>query len=329
MSEDGMPVDVASNIQGKIHQRQDPELLGLMIAFLSVVESGSFAAAAKILRQTPSTISRKIFRLEENLGVRLLNRTTRSLSVTEAGALYLPYCQSISELLSSAESEVTSMTRSPQGLLRLSVPVAFGQRYITPLLAQFLELYPKIEIEASYNDRYVHMVEENIELSVRIGNLPDSSLIARKIMSNRRLLVASPEYLQRFGAPEVPADLAHHNCIRYLRYRSSGNIWKLHRDGDGHDEQSVTVVGSFRCDDSAAVLHYAISGMGIGIVADYICHDALVQERLVHLMPDWHVVPASAIYLCWPTTRHLMPKVRHLIDFLVGNLQYLSFAPPR
>lgn len=316
------------NFHSKLFNRHDPELLGLMVAFLAVVETGSFASAAKILRQTPSTISRKIIRLEESLGVRLLTRTTRTVVITEMGAIYLRYCQSISELLSSAEAEVTSMSRSPQGLLKLSMPVAFGERYITPLLSKFIERYPKIEIEASYNDRYVQMVEENFDLSVRIGDLPDSSLVARKLMSNRRLLVASPKYVQQFGAPRSPSDLTQHDCIRYIRYRSAGNIWKFTRESDTREEQSVAVGGSFRCDDSSAVLTYALTGTGIGIVADYICYDALVQGRLIHIMADWQVTPASNVYLCWPTTRLLMPKVRYLIDFLVDHLQHLSFDPP-
>lgn len=317
----------ADNLKNKISNRLDPELLGLIMAFLAVVETGSFAAAAKILRQTPSTISRKVIRLEESLGVRLLNRTTRSVVITEIGAIYLRYCQSINELLNSAEAEVTSMTRSPQGLLRISMPVAFGQRYITSLLADFLELYPKVEIEAAYNDRYVQMVEENIDLSIRIGDLPDSSLVARKIMSNQRLLVASPQYIKKFGAPQIPSDLSRYDCIRYTRYRSAGNIWKFIHEGDVRVEHSVTVNGSFRCDDSAAVLNYVLSDAGVGIVADYLCYDALVQNKLVHLMPEWRVLPASGIYLCWPSTRLLMPKVRYLIDYLVAHLQHLSFTP--
>ncbi len=321
--------EASTSFRGALFGRQDPELLGLMMAFLAVVETGSFASAAKALIQTPSTISRKIIRLEENLGVRLLNRTTRSVAITEMGAIYLRYCRSISELLNSAEAEVTSTSRSPQGLLRLSMPVAFGQRYMTPLLAEFIELYPKVEIEASYNDRYVNMVEENIDLSVRIGDLPDSSLVARKVMSNRRLLVASPKYIQQFGAPHSPADLTQHDCVRYVRYRSAGNIWKFSRESDRRDEQSVPVAGSFRCDDSAAVLTYVLAGSCVGIVADYICYDALIQGRLVHLLPDWDVLPASGVYLCWPSTRLLMPKVRYLIDFMVNHLQHLAFIPPR
>lgn len=322
-------IHIADNFKSKILARQDPELLGLIMAFLAVVETGSFAAAAKVLRQTPSTISRKVIRLEENLGVRLLNRTTRSVVITEIGAIYLRYCQSVNELLRSAEAEVVSLSRSPQGLLRLSMPVAFGQRYMTPLLAEFLEQYPKVEIEAAYNDRYVQMVEENIDLSIRIGDLPDSSLVARKVMSNQRLLVASPEYIEKFGAPKHPSELSNYDCIRYTRYRSAGNIWRFIKDGEDREEISATVNGSFRCDDSAAVLTYVQAGAGIGIVADYICYDALMQARLIHLMPEWRVLPASGIYLCWPSTRLLMPKVRYLIDFLAVHLQHLSFNPPR
>lgn len=303
----------------------DDERLGLIIAFMAVVDTGSFAAAAERLRQTPSTISRKVLRLEERLGVRLMNRTTRSSALTEAGIVYLRYCRSVSELLGAAEAEVSSLSRSPQGLVRLSVPVAFGQRHITPLLSEFLEIYPRIEVEASFNDRFVDMVAENFDLSIRVGNLPDSSLVARKLTANRRLLVAAPSYVEKFGAPVTPADLAHHECIRYMLYRSSGNIWKFRRRG-GREEQSVNVIGSFRCDNSEAVNTFALSGLGIGIVADYICHGALARGELVQLLPEWQVVPESGIFACWPSTRMLMPKVRYLIDFLSTNMQQQIFA---
>lgn len=303
----------------------DDERLGLIIAFMAVVDAGSFAAAAERLRQTPSTISRKVLRLEERLGVRLLNRTTRSSALTEAGMVYLRYCRSVSELLGAAEAEVSSLSRSPQGLVRLSVPVAFGQRHITPLLSEFLEIYPRIEVEASFNDRFVDMVAENFDLSIRVGNLPDSSLVARKLTANRRLLVAAPSYVEKFGAPVTPADLAHHECIRYMLYRSSGNIWKFRGQG-GREEQSVNVIGSFRCDNSEAVNTFALSGLGIGIVADYICHGELARGELVQLLPEWQVLPESGIFACWPSTRMLMPKVRYLIDFLSTNMQQQIFA---
>ncbi|MEI4472406.1 LysR family transcriptional regulator [Frigidibacter sp. MR17.24] len=304
----------------------DDERLGLIVAFMAVVDAGSFAAAATRLRQTPSTVSRKVARLEERLAVRLLNRTTRSLALTEAGAVYLRYCRSISELLGAAEAEVSSLSSSPHGLVRVTLPVAFGQRHVTKLLAEFLEIYPRIEIEAAFNDRFVDMIAENYDLSIRIGNLPDSSLVARKLTSNRRLLVAAPVYVERFGTPAEPADLAHHDCIRYLLYRSSGNIWRFSHRDNPRREQTVNVVGSFRCDNSEAVNTFALSGLGVGIVADYICHDALERGELVQLLPDWRVVPESGIYACWPGTRMLMPKVRHLVDFLGARLSQQTWS---
>jgi DNA-binding transcriptional LysR family regulator len=299
----------------------EDDRLGLIAAFMAVVDTGSFAAAADQLRQSSPTLSRKVQRLEEKLGVRLLNRTTRKLGLTEAGIVYLRYCRSVSELLGAAEAEVSSLSSSPHGLVRISVPVAFGQRHITPLLTEFLQIYPRIEVEASFNDRFVDMIAENFDLSIRIGNLPDSSLVARKLASNRRLLVASPAYVEKFGAPAEPADLAHHDCIRYLLYHLSGTVWKfVHRDRP-KEEQSVNINGSFRCDNSEAVNTIALGGLGIGIVADYICHDALERHQLVRLLPDWQVVPESGIYGCWPSTRMMLPKVRHLIDFLGARLQ--------
>ncbi|APX24505.1 transcriptional regulator [Salipiger profundus] len=303
----------------------DEEKLGLISAFMAVCDNGSFAAAAEMLRLTPSTVSRKIMRLENRLGVRLLNRTTRRVNLTEAGAIYLRSCRAVTELLVAAEAEVSSLSVSPHGLVRVTVPVAFGQRHIAPLLSEFLQVYTRIEIEAAFNDRFVDMIAENFDVSIRIGNLPDSSLVAKKLASNQRLLVASPKYLEQYGAPRRPADLADHDCIRYLLYRSSGNIWRFgHRKGE-RPEEAVSVQGSFRCDNSESVQTFALQGLGIGIVADYICHDALKRGDLVRLLPDWTVLPESGIYACWPGNRMLVPKVRHLIDFLHSRLQQVPW----
>lgn len=298
----------------------DEEKLGLITAFMAVCDNGSFAAAAEALRLTPSTVSRKVMRLEERLGARLLNRTTRRVALTEAGAIYLRSCRAVTELLITAEAEVSSLSVFPHGLVRITMPVAFGQRNIAPLLAEFLQIYPRIEIEASFNDRFVDMIAENYDVSIRIGKLPDSSLVAKKLASNRRLLVASPAYVERYGAPQVPGDLAHHDCIRYLLYRASGNIWRFGAK-EGGAEETVNVQGSFRCDNSESVQTFALQGLGIGIVPDYLCYDALRKGELVRLLPDWNVLPESGIYACWPGNRMLMPKVRHLIDFLHSSMQ--------
>lgn len=299
----------------------DDEQLGQIAAFVTVVDTGSFSEAALQLRQVSSTISRKVARLETKLGVNLLHRTTRRVALTEAGAIYLRYSRSIIELMASAEAEVASLSSSPHGLVRLSLPVAFGQRHISGLLAEFLEIFPSIEIEASFDDRVIDMIAENFDLSIRIGNLPDSSLIARKLTANRRLLVASPSYIEKYGAPAVPADLSHHDCIRYLLYRSSGNIWHFQHRDSPREETTVTVSGSFRGDNSESINTFALAGQGVGIVADYICADALREKRLVRLLPDWNVTPESGIYACWPSTRMLLPKVRVLVDFLSARIQ--------
>ncbi|MEC7764108.1 MAG: LysR family transcriptional regulator [Pseudomonadota bacterium] len=299
----------------------DQERLGLIAAFVSVVDAGSFAAAADQLRQTPSTISRKVLRLEERLGVRLLNRTTRKLALTEAGRVYLGFCRSISELLSTADAELSAFSAAPTGVVRLSVPVAFGQRHLTKLIGEFLKTYPRIEVEAVYSDDIADMISDSFDLSIRIGKLSDSSLVARKLKSIRRYLVASPDYIAAHGQPATPADLADHDCIRYLRYRSAGYIWRFERGDDATCDTTVNVRGSFRCDNSEAVHSSALAGGGIGIVSDYICYEALAQGTLVRLLPEWNVMPESGIYACWPGSRALLPKVRLLVDFLSDRIQ--------
>lgn len=292
--------------------------LGLIVAFVTVAEKLSFAEAASALSLTASTVSRKVQRLEQDVGVRLFNRTTRSVALTEAGKSYYTRCRAIIEELDEADAMLASLNQAPQGTLRLSLPVAFGHLHMSVPIAAFLAQYPKISIEAEYSDRFVDIINEDFDVTIRIGNLPDSSIVARKLAENRRILVAAPAYVEKFGLPSLPSDLAHHQCVRYARYKSAGNTWRFSKGGQN---EAVNITGSFRCDNSEAVSEVAEAGLGVGLVAGYVCYRQLREGRLVRVLPEWETVPDSKIYFCHSSSRFLTTKIRLLGDFLAASFR--------
>ncbi|AYD00615.1 LysR family transcriptional regulator [Neorhizobium sp. NCHU2750] len=296
----------------------NPDRLGLIVAFVTVAEKLSFAEAASVLNQTPSTVSRKVLKLEESLGTRLFNRTTRTVALTEAGRIYHGHCRGVLDDLTQADALVASMNREPQGTLRVSLPVAFGHLHMSSAMVAFLQKHRKISVDAEYSDRFVDMINEDFDVSVRIGNLPDSSIVARKIATNNRLLVASPSYIEKYGVPTSPAELAHHQCVRYSLYKSAGNIWRFRK---GARNEAVNITGSFRCDNSEAVSEVVQSGLGIGLVAGYICHRQIAAGDLVPILPDWQSTPESNVYICYSSTRFMSTKVRSFADFMFEHFK--------
>ncbi len=296
------------------------ERIHLIASFVLVAEHMSFAAAAQIARVSSSTLSRKVARLEDLLGLRLLERTTRRVVFTELGEIYFQQCREVLGRLREADEMISSYNSEPQGLLRVSFPVAFGRLALSDIIADFIATYPKVKVEANYTDRFVDILEEGYNAVVRIGSLPDSSLVARKIGRNRKFLVASPDYLAERGTPIVPADLAEHDCLCFSRYAHSGTTWQF-RQGEGID--TVRVAGDFRSDSSEAINQAAMHGAGIAIVAGYICREAIERGELIELLPDWTVWPESNIYVCYASNKHLQPKARVFSDFLVQRLRSL------
>ncbi len=303
---------------------KDVDRLGLIVAFSTVADQLSFANAAKKLDSSSATISRKVALLEQELGVRLLNRTTRSVALTDEGQIYHGHCLSILQEWENADNVLSSLQRGePHGMLRLSLPVAFGQLHMTGLIAEFMQAFPKVSVDAEFSDRFVDIIGDHFDAVIRIGSLPDSTIVARKLADSRRRLVASPAYLERRGAPAHPQDLATHSCVRYVHYRSSHTTWRLTR---GEEDVSVPVTGAFRCDNSEAVCKMALHGQAIGIVPDYISYDHLRRGKLVQVLPDWQLDPASGIYLCYPSARYLAPKVRQFADFVVLRVRLLEWC---
>ena len=290
----------------------DSDRLSLIASFIGVAEKLSFSSAADVSGTNASTISRRISRLEDTLGVRLLNRTTRRVSLTEPGRLYYQECRKILASISDADAMVSSFNAEPRGLLRASMPVAFGRLHMSKAISAFLSLHPDVQVEANFTDRFVDLVGEEYDVAIRTGRLQESGLIVRKITHNRRLLVASPSYVEKHGAPQGPQDLLQHNCLRYTNY--SGMGWHF-QCGDAHEE--VMITGSLCSDSSDAVYQAILDGLGIGLVAEYMCIKDIDSGRLVSLMPEWVTMPDAGIFIAYPSTRHLAPKVRAFSDFLI------------
>ncbi|WP_421708332.1 LysR family transcriptional regulator [Algihabitans sp.] len=289
-----------------------------MEIFVRVVQAKSFSAAARALDLSPSAVSKQIGRLEDRLGARLLNRTTRQLSLTEVGQAFYQRAERIIADIVEAEQAVGDLHAAPRGLLRVNAPVAFGRLHMAPLLPKFLESYPEISVELTVNDRFVDLIEEGMDLALRIGELADSSLIAKRLAPNHRVVCAAPAYLAARGTPRLPADLQKHNCMTYT-FRTNRHDWRLEKDGVA---EAVTVSGNLETNYAEVLMAAALAGSGIVLLPLWLAGPQLTSGELVEVLPDWQAQD-SAIYAVYPHARHLSPKVRVFVDFLseeVGRL---------
>lgn len=301
-------------IQGQLATHSDR--LNQIASFVGVAEKSSFSDAAAEAGTNASTLSRRISKLEAALGVRLLNRTTRQVSLTEPGRLYYQECQHILESVAAADAMVSAFGSEPIGRLRISAPVAFGRLYLAKTATKFLSKHTNVHIELNLTDRVVDLIAEEYDLAIRIGQMRESGLVARKLTENRRVLVAAPSYLKAFGVPRSPADLTAHNCIQFLNY--SMRNWEFSR---GSEVQQIAVGGNFSSDSSDTVYGALLAGCGIGLLAEYMCHPQLKKGELVQILPDWCPASASSIYAVFPSSRHLAQKVRTFIDLLASDLR--------
>ncbi|MEE8189064.1 MAG: LysR family transcriptional regulator [Kiloniellales bacterium] len=288
------------------------ERLDAMAVFARVVEAESFSQAARELGLSKSAVSKQVSRLEEALGVRLLNRTTRRLSLTEAGAAYYEGCQRVVAEAEAAEQAVTQLAAAPRGRLRVNAPMSFGVRRVGPALPDFMARYPELSVEMTLNDRFVDLVEEGFDVGVRIAKLEDSSLIARRLAPNRRVLCAAPAYMAERGQPAALDDLQDRECLLYS-YQTAGDVWRLCGPGG---ERRLRVTGRLRINNGDALLAAAIGGLGIAFLPTFICGEDLRAGRLVHILPEWSEPADTAVYAVYPAARHLSPKVRVFVDFL-------------
>jgi len=290
-----------------------------MRAFVAVVDAGSFVAAADTLRLSKPSVSRHISDLESRLGVRLLQRTTRRLSLTEEGEIFHARCQELLAGIDDAEAEITSRSGEASGLIRVNAPVTFGNLHLAPLWGEFRSRHPKVVLDITLGERIVDLVEEGYDLAVRIAQLPSSSLISRKLSSTRMVLCASPAYLRRAGRPKHPSDLAGHAILAYS-HLSSGNDWTFDSP-QGH--VTVHTTPWLRCNSGDTCRVGALHHQGIILQPSFLVGDDLRSGALVEVMPRYRAIELD-IHAVYPSRKHVSSKVRLMIDFLVD-----AFRRPR
>jgi len=288
------------------------EGFGAIPVFVAVVENGGFSAAARTLGISKSAVSKRINHLEAHLGVRLLHRTTRKLSLTEAGERYFEHAAQALTAAGQAEDAVTELQGEPQGNLKISSPMSFGRLHVAPLIPKLLQRYPKLQIDLVMDDRKVDLVAGGFDVAIRAGNLPASTLIARKLAPLRQVLCASPDYIDRYDRPGTPAELSSHNCLLYS-YSSDANEWTL--IGEGGPE-TVTVSGSYQVNNSEALLEALREGIGIGRLPTFVAGPDLKTGRLVKLFESYSL-PNFTLYAVFPERQYLPAKVRAFLDFAI------------
>ena len=290
--------------------------LSEMAVFAKVVQQRSFTAAARDLGLSKSAVSKQVGRLEDRLGARLLNRTTRKLSLTEVGAVFYERCARIVEEARAAAGEVGSMAATPRGRLRVNAPMTFGTLHLGPVIADFLEAHAEIELDLVLDDRFSDLIEDGFDVAIRIAALVDSSLIVRRLAPSRSVLCAAPDYLRRHGRPEKPEDLRQHNCFGYL-YRDSGTDWTLN---GAKGPVSIPLQGKLRANNGEVLRHAALAGTGIVGLPSFIVGSDLRAGTLVEFLPEC-VPQTHSIHAVYPHRRHLMPKVRAFVDFLAARFR--------
>jgi len=296
--------------------------LGAMEMFVRIVETGNFSAVARQLGTTQPTISKQLTALEKQLQTRLLNRSTRSLSLTEAGATYYERCRRIIDEVREAEGALGRLQSALTGTLHVNGSIALGQIFLAPLVLKFQRQYPGLAIELSLSDRYIDLVEEGVDVAVRLGRLADSNLVARRLGSTRRVLVATPTYLITHGTPQRPEDLVHHSCLLYA-YLSTGNEWGF-KGPEG--EIRVRVRGNFKANNGEVIRQAVLANVGVAMSPDWLIHDKLESGEVVALLPEFAPPPLeiSAVY---PSGRHVSTKVRTFIEFLQSEFKAIpAFA---
>lgn len=283
-----------------------------MQVFCKVVEVGSFAGAAERLGMSTSAVSRQVAQLETLIDARLLNRTTRRISLTENGSAYYERCLQLLADLEETEEMVGRNTASPRGTLRLTAPISFGASHLAPALGEFARLYPAMKFDVVLADRTIDLIEEGLDLAIRIGNLGSQNLVARRIGEAQGLICASPDYLARRGTPQVPEDLAEHDCLTYA-YAAENNLWSFERQGES--PRKVRVNGTVHANNGTVLGELAAAGLGISRGPDFILGPLVNDGRLQTIMHDWPT-PALPIFAVYPSRKHLSAKVRSFVSFM-------------
>ena len=304
--------------------------VGLIRVFLTVARLGSFSEAGRQLGVSPSAVSRKVSQLEDSLGVRLFTRTTRSLTLTSAGELWAERSARILAELDEAREAVRDFDATPRGVLRVTAPIAFGRVHAAPAVISFLEQHPDVSIEYGLTDRQVDLVEEGVDVAIRIGRLPDSSMVARRLAPMRRRIYGSPGYLERRGHPRSPVDLDQHDCLTF-RLNEAGSIWRPGADvwrlegPDGVFERPVK--GPLKASSAEVLVRAATADLGLILVLDWLVDQQVAAGSLVSVLDDYKVgglAGDSAIYAVYPSGRYVSAKMRAFVDHMVAYFRCMQ-----
>ena len=288
------------------------DVLDGMAIFVGVVNAGSFTAAAHALGHSTSYVSKEITRLEKRLGSRLLNRTTRTISLTDAGRAFYERSSQIVIDAENAERSINQLQENPSGLLRINAPGSFGVNYLLDVLPQFMHRYPEIKLEVEFNDRLIDVVAEGYDVVIRVGAIKDSNLVARKFTSSRGVVVASPDYLKRKGYPKQAEDLAQHDCIAYSLLPTP-TLWSFYKDGV---RTQVTVDPRALCNSSIIEVAMVVNGIGITQIPLFTCEKEVASGELEIILEDYDPIKFD-VYAVYPHRQYLTAKVRAFVDFLV------------
>ncbi|AIY40917.1 Transcriptional regulator [Collimonas arenae] len=288
-----------------------------LAAFVQAAETSSFVAAGRQLGVSASAVGKSIARLEAKLGVRLFHRSTRQIRLTDEGTLFFERCKGILDDIEDAENALLKSTEAPRGRLKISLP-AIGYRLLTRQLSAFMQTYPEVELDLDFSDRMVDVIEDGFDAVIRSGSLPDSRLMAKKLWPYNFVVCASPEYLRRHGQPAQPQDLLQHACLRY-KFLASSKLqdWAL-RQPPGVPE--LRIPATLTCNNIEALLSAAINGLGLAYLPSFVVQDDLIEGRVRSVLDDYAISHGSFSIL-WPSSRHMLPRLRVFVDFLSKNLQ--------
>jgi DNA-binding transcriptional LysR family regulator len=302
-----------------------PDHTADMEFFVLVARHGSLAAAARALDLTPPAATKRLAQLEARLGVRLVNRTTRRISLTGEGETYLAHATRILASIQEMEDAVAGGRAAPKGLLRVNATLGFGRTSIAPIVSAFAKRYPQVEVQMEVTDRPVDLVENGYDLAIRFGSLPDKRLNARRVMSNRRFLCASPRYLQEHGTPETLADLARHRCIVHRQNDEAHGVWRFY-SGEGEEHSEVVKVhGALSSNDGDIVLGWALDGHGILVRSEWDLARYVDSGRLKIVLPEYRL-PSADLFVVYLNRRNQAARVRAFIDFLAEHFRQPSAA---
>ncbi|KAE8176635.1 LysR substrate-binding domain-containing protein [Photobacterium carnosum] len=283
--------------------------------FVAVAETESFTAASKRLGISTAQVSRQVSALENRLNTKLFYRTTRKVSLTEEGNVYYQHCRQVLDGLEDAERAISNLRGTPQGLIKLTAPVTYGEKYIMPLVNDFMLQYPEVEVTIDMTNRQVDLVEGSFDLAIRLGRLTSSSMMAKRLTSRTMYVCASPEYLQKYGIPHSLSELRQHNCL-------IGNYdhWRFQESGK---EKSIRVSGTLNCNSGYGLRDAVIKGIGLAQLPDYYIDKDLESGAIVPILTNYQE-PDEGIWALYPHNRHLSPKVRMLVDYLAEQLPHVS-----